>query len=67
MKLTLIHHLHTSAADGRPCVFDTITVKVNDRPVLIGTSPKVFHSTLEVYKWLLTRQGIEVEEINIRV
>jgi hypothetical protein len=66
MKLTMIHHLHTATSDNRPCVFDSITVRINDKPVLIGNEPKVFHSTLDVYKWLLGKQGVDVEEINTR-
>ena len=66
MKLELRHHLHQGFSAGRPCVFDSITVRVNNRQVLNGNEPKVFHSTLEVYKWLLQKQGIEIEEVNVR-
>ena len=66
MKLELRHHLHQGLSAGRPCVFDSITVRVNNRQVLNGNEPKVFHSTLEVYKWLLQKQGIEIEEVNVR-
>jgi len=66
MKLELRHHLHQGFSADRPCVFDSITVRVNNRQVLNGNEPKVFHSTLEVYKWLLQKQGIEIEEVNVR-
>jgi len=66
MKLELRHHLHQGFSAGRPCVFDSITIRINDKPVLIGNEPKVFHSTLDVYKWLLEKQGVDVEEINSR-
>lgn len=66
MKLTMIHHLHTATSDNRPCVFDSITLKVNDKPVLNGVTPRVFHSQLDIYKWLLTRQGIEIIEEHIK-
>lgn len=66
MKLELRHHLHQGFSADRPCIFNSITVRINNRPVLIGNEPKVFHSTLEVYKWLLEKQGIDIEEINIR-
>ena len=66
MKLELRHHLHQGFLADRPCVFDSITIRINNRPVLIGNEPKVFHSTLDVYKWLLEKQGIEIEEVNVR-
>ena len=66
MKLELRHHLHQGFSSDRPCIFDSITVRVNNRQVLNGNEPKVFHSTLEVYKWLLQKQGIEIEEVNVR-
>ena len=66
MKLELRHHLHQGFSADRPCVFDNITVRINNKPVLVGNEPKVFRSTLEVYKWLLEKQGIEIEEINSR-
>lgn len=66
MKLTLTHHLYQGLADTRLCLFDSITVRINNRQVLNGNEPKVFHSTLEIYKWLLEKQGITIEEINVR-
>ena len=66
MKLELRHHLHQGFSLDRPCIFDSITVRINNKPVLVGNEPKVFHSTLDVYKWLLQKQGIDIEEINTR-
>lgn len=66
MKLELRHHLHTGFSSDKPCVFDSITIRINNKPVVIGNEPKVFHSTLEVYRWLLHKQGIDIEEVNTR-
>lgn len=52
MKPELRHHLHQGFSA--------------DKPVLVGNEPKVFHSTLDVYKWLLQKQGIDIQEINVR-
>lgn len=68
IPLTMIHHYSYDYGNGGVCyIRDTITVEMNGEMLIdsLSSSPVIFSSVGEVYKFLLKKADIEIDERHV--